>query len=78
MVITDDEWDMNDLKLCQEISAKGNLDADAKKREIVKFAKDSFSLILYGSIVRVSFTTGLIEKLAVVEIHRNSCVLCSG
>ena len=43
MVITDDEWDMNDLKFCPEISAKGNLDADAKKREIVKFAKDSFS-----------------------------------
>ena len=43
VVITDDEWDMNDLKFCPEISAKGNLDADAKKREIVKFAKDSFS-----------------------------------
>ena len=43
VVITDDEWDMNDLKLCPEISDKGNLNADEKKREIVKFAKDSFS-----------------------------------
>ena len=43
-MITDDEWDMNDLKLCPEIAIKGTLDADAKKREIVKFAKDSFSV----------------------------------
>ena len=42
VVITDDEWDMNDLKLCSEITTKGPLDADARKREIVNFAKDSF------------------------------------
>lgn len=42
VVITDDEWDMTDLKLCSEITTKGVLDADAKKREIVNFAKDSF------------------------------------
>ena len=38
----DDEWDMTDLKLCSEITTKGPLDAEAKKREIVKFAKDRF------------------------------------
>ena len=42
VVITDDEWDMNDLKLCSEITTKGPLDADTRKREIVNFAKDSF------------------------------------
>ena len=81
VVITDDEWDMNDLKLCPEISAKGNLDADAKKREIVKFAKDSFSSTfqaLYSSDLWGSFLSGLVGKLAKVEIHRNSCMLCSG
>ena len=42
VVITDDEWDMNDLKICQEITSKGiaPVDANAKKREIIKFAKD--------------------------------------
>ena len=42
VVVTDDEWDMTDLKLCSEITTKGPLDAEAKKREIVKFAKDRF------------------------------------
>ena len=42
VVITDDEWDMTDLILCSEITTKRPLDADAKKREIVNFAKDSF------------------------------------
>ena len=42
VVITDDEWDMNDLKLCSEITTKRPLDADARKREIVNFAKESF------------------------------------
>ena len=47
VVITDDEWDMNDLKLCSEITTKGPLDADARKREIVNFAKDSFHDYFY-------------------------------
>jgi len=47
VVITDDEWDMNDLKICQEITSKGiaPVDANAKKREIIKFAKSKYAEI---------------------------------
>ena len=72
---------MSDLKLCPEISAKGNLNADEKKREIVKFAKDSFSSdfqTLFLVICWVNFISGLVVKLFKVEIHRNSCMLRSG
>ena len=81
VVITDDEWDMNDLKLCPEISTKGNLNADEKKREIVKFAKNSFCIAFqapFSSDLLGHFLSWLVGKLFKVEIHRNPCMLCSG
>ena len=47
VIVTDDEWDFNDLKLCSEIPQKAGvrMNASEKKRAIVDFAKKKFDEI---------------------------------
>lgn len=47
IIVTDDEWDFNDLKLCSEIPQRTGvrMNANEKKHAIVKFAKSKFDEI---------------------------------
>jgi len=47
IIVTDDEWDFNDLKLCSEIPQKAGvrMNANEKKKAIVEFAKNKFDEI---------------------------------
>ena len=51
VIVTDDEWDFTNLKLCPEITTSAmKLKVDEKKEAIVKFAQSKFSEI-YTCIV---------------------------
>jgi len=58
VIVTDDEWDFNDLKLCSEIPQKAGvrMNASEKKRAIVEFAKKKFDEI-HTCVVK-DFTAG--------------------
>jgi hypothetical protein len=47
VIVTDDEWDFNDLKLCSEIPQKASvrMSANDKKKAIVDFARTKFDEI---------------------------------
>ena len=47
VIVTDDEWDFNDLKLCSEIPQRAGvrMNATEKKKAIVEFAQKKFDEI---------------------------------
>ena len=46
VIVTDDEWDLNDLPLSFEVPTTGKWSDDDKKKDIIKFAKSKFAQIL--------------------------------
>jgi len=62
VVVTDDEWDMNDLKISTEITRQGvaPVDASAKKRAIINFVKQKYTSI-HLMCVRDQLTTQMDE-----------------
>jgi len=67
VVVTDDEWDMNDLKICTEITRSGRapVDTSAKKREIIRFLKSKYTSI-HLMCVRDQVTTQMDEFVQLV------------